>query len=408
MTAMIKKDPNADNEEGRDYTQESGWFPIFRSGKYPQADVSADDVNEAAEEFAMSGRRPPITLDHLTPDDFKPNAKPGPSAGNIIALRAVDSTDARYPNTRVLEARAKVNHSARWETRDGSRRNVSASFYKAKHPTDGKTRFALHHLALLGAAPPAVHGLPEVFFSEQNRAATAEEVLFFGEGSGFELPIRESNPVSKQESKVETITFSERDALLSEQKATIELAHSTEIASFKEQITVAEGKVKSFSEELEATKASIPTLVEKARAEGVTVGEQTATEKLQANFKAETERSEVVSFAEGLLKSGRINQKEFTPDGKPTLVDTILSIPAGPARDSYRELLSARPALTTEKVEEKGKNFRGEMPAGENMSPEAREQANVVEAKKRQKTGEFTSFREALFAVRAERSEGRA
>jgi hypothetical protein len=408
MTGIIKKDPNQDNEQNRDYTTESEWFPIFRSGKYKQGNITNEKVNEAAEEFAMSGRRPPITLDHLTPEDFKPDAKPGPSAGNIVALRAVDSTDARYPGTRVLEARAKVSHRATWETREGGRRNVSAGFYNFTHPTDGKTRFALHHLALLGAAPPAVHGLPEVFFSEQNRAGSAEEVLFFGEGSGFELPIRESNPVSKQESKVETINFSEHEALLAKQEAELALAHSTEITSFKEQITVAEGKVKSFSEELEATKASIPVLVETARAEGVKVGEQTATEKLQVNFKAETERSEVVSFAEGLLKTGRINQKEFAPEGKPSLVDTILLMPVGPARDSYRELLSARPALTKEVVDEKPKNFRGEMPSGENMSPEAREQANVVEAKKRQKTGEFTNFREAIMAVRAERNEGGA
>ena len=407
MTGILPKNgENVVPESDRDHSVESDWFPIFRSGKYPQAEFTREHVQEVADEFNLTGRRSPVVFDHLTKADMAPEAKPGAAAGNIIALRAVESMDPRYPGTKVLEARAKMSWWARMRTRDGEYRNLSASFSKSKHPTDQKVRRSLHHVALLGAAPPALQGLPEVIFSEQTPNESELEILSFVQEGGISLPEPSTNrDANNQEHRVETINFTEHTARLEAQEAKLSLAHSQELTSFREKLDAAVEEVASFKEQLqaavsahEATKAGIPAAVETAKQEGIVEGQRIATETANASFKEQTERAEVVSFAESLLKSGKINQKEFAPEGKPSLVDTILSIPAGDARESYRELLSKRPALVKDPSEETT-NFRGAAPATGDLTPEKKEEAQVSHAKKLVKDGEFKSFREAYTHV---------
>ena len=402
MTGIIPKvGENPIPDADRDHTVESDWFPIFRSGKYPQADFTTADVQEVADEFNLTGRRSPVVFDHLTKADLAPDSKPVAAAGNIIALRAVDSIDPRYPGTKVLEARAKMSWWARHRTRDGEYRNLSASFSKSKHPTDQKVRRSLHHVALLGAAPPALQGLPEVIFSEQTPNETDSEILSFVQEGGIPLPHPSKSHANNQEHRVETINFTEHTARLEAKEAQLNLAHSQELIKFREELATATEQVTSFKEQLEAavsaheaTKAGIPAAIETARQEGIVEGERIATEKATASFKEQTERAEVTLFTEGLLKSGKINQKEFALEGKLSLVDTILSIPAGPARESFRELLSKRPALVPE-VGAQPVGFRGVALDSGELSPEKKEEAQVSMAKELVKKGEYSNFRAA-------------
>lgn len=403
MTTLIKKNGQApevefdrDSDEGRDEMIQTDWFKIFRSGDYPQFEVDEEKVEEIAFEFNQSGRRPPIVFDHLTPADFDKNAKPGAAAGYIVALRAVDEDDPRFLGKKALEAKAKVSFWASYRTRSGEYRNLSVGLYKHDSHEDGKTRLALHHLALLGAAPPAVEGLPEVIFRESIDSKEEKVLSFAQQGYGIPLPRPTENPNAIQrESKVETINFSEHQALLKAREGELTLDHQKEIQTFSEKLRTAESEVATFRSQLETFQAELPTKLEQARAEGVEAGKTAASVEAEANFKAQTEKSEVVVFCEGLLKTGKVNQKEFAPEGKLSMVDTILSIPAGPARESYRELLSARPALPGTPGAPVAA-FRGEGVDPANMTAEEKEAKVSREAKAAVARGEFKNFREAF------------
>ena len=358
-----------------------------------------------------------MVFDHLTAEDFLPNSKPGAAAGFIHALRAVDTTDPRWPNTRTLEAKAKMGGYAQYSSRGGLYRNMSAGFYKPKGQ-DGKKRFALHHLALLGAIPPAVHGLPELILSEQNSPENLSEILSLEIEGDIPVSPPSVKNVSNQERTVETINLSEHKSLLSLREAELKLDHSAVVTTYKEQVTTLEGKLLKLSEDLEAV-VSEKTELEKtleaekadkiiaveaakqaAEAEGIVKGEAQATEKVERTYREATVRGEVTMFCEGLLKTGRINQKEFKPEGKTPLVDLILSMPAEAAAN-YRELLEKRPAVTTEPGAEVLAGGASPAEIVLNGSAEAKEANDDKRAKRLVAEGKFKNYREAYNFARS-------
>lgn len=419
MTTLIKKNRQApeqefdeNSEEYRDQMIQTDWFKIFRSGDYPQIEVDNAACDEIAYEFNQSGRRPPIVFDHLTPSDFDKNAKPGAAAGYITALRCVDEDDPRFPGKKVLEAKAKVSWWASYRTRSGDYRNLSVGLYKHDSHEDGKTRMALHHLALLGAAPPAVEGLPEVIFRESPNTKE-ETVLFFAQqGLGIQIPHPESNRsspnhVNQREPKVDTINFSEHEALLKVKESELTLKHSGEIATFSAKLTAAETELATFREQLETAKAELPAKLEEARAAGFEAGKTAAKTEAEASFRELTERQEVISFCDGLLKDGKVNQLEHTPKDGPSLADTILAVPAGPHRAAFREMLSKRPALPgTPGSKASEQNFRGADLGDGNLSDEALETKITKEARAAVGKGEFKTFREAFTTLMRAAKEG--
>ena len=413
MTGIIRKviddTTPPDAEVRRDGTKETDWFPIFRSGKYPQGTYTRSDVDEIVEEAKLSGRRPPMVFDHLTPEDFGPNAKPGAAAGFLIDFRAVDSTDSRYPNSRVLEARAKAGWSAVWGTREGGYRNISVGLYRAASPS-GKKMLAVHHLALLGAAPPQVNGLPEVLFSERNSASALDEILFFSIESEAAGAVSNPNPAERgPKVAVETISFSEHRAELGRQEADLKLAHSTEVNSFKEQIAsfkaqaetakaeadAAKAEAETAKAELETVKASIPVAEEAAKQEGVKEGIEQGKAQAERLFSEKNAQRELEVFCEDLRKQGKLTEQELKGDGKKPAMSARLFAMPEEVREEFKALLSSRTGVVAPSGE-KPENFRGEQPESTDVEAEM-----TKEAQELVRQGKFSNFRESYSHVKA-------
>lgn len=369
MTKLLERpdvsglDPN--DSARRDYTNETDWFPIFRSGDYPQGKFTPADIDQVVDEFSMHGRRSPIVNDHLTKEDFAAGSKPGSSLGNVIALRAVDSTNPLYPGARELQARAKVGYSAAWQTREGARRNVSAGFAKVKSVKDKTVRWALHHLALLGAAPPGVMGLPEVIFSEEMSLYEGSEILRFSTDAGIPVPANESTGPTNQENRVHTIAFTEHQALLQARESELKLEHSGEVASFKEQIQELNGQIAQFKAEteaataaagaakaeLETAKADAAVKVEEAKQAGIKEGQEAGKADAHRMYEEQRTKDALVAFCDKLHADGKLTEAEFkgvpAVDGKPAehpMAEALFTMPE-PTRARFTALLEARPGV---------------------------------------------------------------
>lgn len=335
--------------ESRDQMQETEWFPVFRSGKYPQGNFSVKDVDLMAEEMALSGRRSPIVFDHLTKDDFKENAKPGSAAGYIIEARAVDDADARYSGERLLEVRAKVGWHARYATREGSYRNCSIGIGEFKG-RDGKKRFGIHHLALLGAAPAGVDGLPEVIFSESSSEIPLTVLSF-----------SEMDAVASSNQETSMINFADHQAALDKQKTELTAKFNADLEAAQAEVTEAEkaaeeaeaakaaaeaaaaeaAAAKVEAEKLaETAKADVVVKVEEAKQEADKAGYERGLAEGERRFNAQKEKDDVVAFCTSLFQAGKVTEQ----DSK-SLPDTILALPAGEHRDRFRSLLESRPGV---------------------------------------------------------------
>lgn len=353
--------------ESRDQTIETDWFPIFRSGKYPQGNFSKADIEEVVDEWKVSGRRAPMVFDHLNSADLADDSKPGSAGGFLVELRSAEETDERYAGETLLEARFKVNWFACYATRGGMYRNCSIGLAKFKC-RDGKKRLGIHHLALLGAAVAGVDGLPEVIFSEM---VTGEERvnLSFSEMDGAP---------SKEESM---ITFKDhQEALEKAEKAVrdeLTARFTAEIDELKSGVTEAETKAaeatasaEAVKSELETTKAELETVkadsvvaTESAKQEADKAGYERGLVEGERRFNAEKERSEIVGFCASLFVSGKVSEDESK-----TLPDTILALPAGAHRDQFRRLLDSRPGVPRE-GDSASKNFSSR-PHGEEANSE--------------------------------------
>lgn len=360
FTAMKPK-PNPDSvvpgsTESRDEMQESEWFPVFRSGDYPQGKFTKSDVDQMAEEWLMSGRRAPIVFDHLTKADFAENAKPGSAAGYIIEARAVDETDPRYLGERVLECRAKVGWSARYYTREGSYRNCSIGIGNFKC-RDSKKRFGIHHLALLGAAPAGVDGLPEVIFSESSSEIPVT-VLSFSQMDATASPNQESSMINfadhqaaldKQKTELTAKFSADLEAAQAETAAAEKAAEEAEAAKVAAEAAAAAAEAEKAAAEAakveaekvaETAKADVVVKVEEAKQEADKAGFERGQAEAERRFNADSEKSEVTAFCLSLFKAGKVTEQ----DSK-SLPDTILTLPAGEHRDRFRSLLESRPGV---------------------------------------------------------------
>lgn len=401
MTGILKKqidDTTApDAEVRRDSTIETDWFPIFRSGTYPQGKFTRGDIDEVVEEFKLTGRRPPMVFDHLTKEDFGENAKPGRAAGFLIDFRAVDSTDSRYPGARLLETRAKASWSAKYATREGEYRNSSVGLYRCAGQ-DGKKRLAVHHLALLGAAPPQVQGLPEILFSERVGASEAEEILSFSVEDCYAPASQPKNePAAEERGMKDTINFSEHEALLGKLESDLKLTHSTEVAAFKEEIAnfkaaveTATAEAEAAKAELETVKASLPVVEETAKQAGIAEGIEQGKVQAERLFSDKNTQRELELFAEGLRKEGKITEQEFKGDDKkPALSARLFAMPEA-VRQDFKDLLSARVGVAVTTGSSVVDNFRGETPAASDA-----EVALTKEAQALVRDGKFANFRDA-------------
>lgn len=129
------------------------WIPIFRGGKQTDSQGREHDgdalIDKAVSVFNAAAHEPPVCIGH--PAD---NA---PAFGWVEALKK--GTDLKsVPGAAVLLAKFKqIQPEFAGMVKQGLFKKRSAAFYP-----DGRLR----HVAFLGAAPPAVKGLPDMAFSE--------------------------------------------------------------------------------------------------------------------------------------------------------------------------------------------------------------------------------------------------
>jgi hypothetical protein len=202
---------------------------------------------------------------------------------------------------------------------------------------------------------------------------------------------------------METIAFTEHQALLGKQEAEIKLSFSEQIKSFKEQVadlTVkveeATAKVVAASAEVAKVQAESVVAVEAARAEGVIIGTRDGKAESERVFNEKLERQEISAFCDGLVKSGKISQAELTPEGKHPLADVLFSLPSE-HRESMKTLLSNRPALASF-----GEHKAATLPAGSPPSGGAiTDESLMSKASELRASNPSMQFRESITTAKA-------
>lgn len=137
-------------------------FEIFKPGRHTAAsgvtlEFSEDDMRRAVDAYDPAVHEAPIVVGH--PKDN------GPAYGWVGALSFADSGAIQADPIQVDADFAEMVSAGRFKKR-------SASWYmpgSANHPLKGTDRhdtYYLRHVGFLGAQPPAVKGLKEVAFSE--------------------------------------------------------------------------------------------------------------------------------------------------------------------------------------------------------------------------------------------------
>ena len=415
FTAMRPR-PNPDDvvpgsTEARDEMSETDWFPVFRSGKYSQGTFTRADVDQIAEEFAMSGRRPPIVFDHLNAQDLSADAKPGSAAGYGVECRAVDDTDPRYSGERLLEMRAKVCWWASYQTRSGGYRNCSIGIAK-EVGRDGKKRLCFHHLALLGAAPPGVNGLPEVIFSAAGGESGAKSeclVLSFCEDETPTTPTKDAGmsmisfadhqaAVQVAEEKVRTeLTAKFTADLEAAQAATTAATEATaavqaELDTVKAESETVKAELETVKTELDTVKTDSAVKVEEVRAEARDAGYKDGLFEGERRFNEQREKEEIESFCDQLRQTGRVNEAERAE------LPAMIFAQQGEQRARFRALLQNRPGLPM------GDSTNFTRPPETEEKTEKSEEALLVEAQAlfKNEPTRFSNLSDAFLHVRRE------
>ena len=234
---------------------------IFRAGTHIDDagavhEFSEADLNGMASSYSPSVREAPLTVGH--PKDNLP------AYGWVKGLTR-NAAGVLTISTHSVEPQfAEMVQAKRFPKR-------SASFYPPQspnNPTPGK--WYLRHVAFLGAQPPAIAGLKDIQFSEDD----AGGAVCFSETVSAPSPNQE--PLSMTEAEIKAL----QDKLAAEQKARAEADDKAKAAEDKATAAVAQAK---------AAETQAASFAEKAKADR------------KAGF---------VSFAEGQVQAGRLLPKD--------------------------------------------------------------------------------------------------
>lgn len=230
---------------------------IFRAGRHIDDSGTTHEFSEAdvagmARSYSPALREAPLTVGH--PKDNLPAygwVKSAEVQGGVLVI-----------NPHQVEPQfAEMVNAGRFKKR-------SASFYPPSapnNPTPGN--WYLRHVAFLGAQPPAIAGLKDIQFSEDD----AGGVVCFSEETDPPAPAstHQQESLSMTEAEIQAL----KDKLAAEEKARAE----------------AEAREKAAKEEADKAKAETASFAEKAKADRT------------AGF---------VSFAETQVKAGRLLPKD--------------------------------------------------------------------------------------------------
>jgi len=293
---------------------------IFRAGTH--RDLHGRDIKFTAEDLAAiaasydTSKPAPLVLGHPKTDDPAYGWAAGLTVGEDgLLYAALDQVDA----------------SLAADVRAGRYRNVSASLWQPDHPSNPKPgSWYLRHIGLLGAASPAVSGLPPV-----NLASDAGVACF-----EFSAPSRLWGW-----SEVASLFGRVRDYLIEA------------IGTEKADQVVPRWQIDSLAELSQPETASAPAFAAApgappptppapttepamtqpknpadpadfaARESALSAREQeiAAREKAIADAERQRQRTEAVAFAAGLADAGRILPRHQAP-----LVEVLLALPPAP------------------------------------------------------------------------------
>lgn len=131
---------------------------VFKAGPQVSAqgvqrEFSPDDLQEVVESYDSKIHEAPLVIGHSGDNDSTP------SFGWIKGFSR--KGDDLYANVEFTDAAKDL-------VKNGHYRKVSISFYSPESPINPhKGKWSARHLALLGAAPPAVKGLESLSFTEE-------------------------------------------------------------------------------------------------------------------------------------------------------------------------------------------------------------------------------------------------
>lgn len=164
-----------------EYSALEEFFPVAVTGKYPQGNLSEGIFDEIVSTFSPVKHEPPVTIGHINQSHADK-----PAAAWISGVKRVG---------KVLFAKCKQVwktfdeevQSGRYKKRSiGLRRNAAGKLY-------------LHHLAFLGAMPPACEGMPNIYdlgiYEGMN--ADGENVFDYDDNKTNPNPKQRSGPVKE-------------------------------------------------------------------------------------------------------------------------------------------------------------------------------------------------------------------
>ena len=284
-------------------------YKVFTAGKYPQGDITEDDLKSIAENYDPDYHEAPLTLNHKSE---------GPSLGwvNKVVAKGKD----------LFVGFKDVNEDAKKITSKGEykRPSIEISNYEGK----GKYLRAVS-LVLF----PAVKGLPEMQF----KTADGEAVIYFSEG---EINFNKLNNI-----KMDITKFSEKLGL--SESATVEDV----VNSFNEKFDEKVKEVETLTDEVKTLKDNakkfeeekISSLVSNALASGKITKAQEESIKTFATSNYDACKKYVESLpVQNIYKNDQSKSK--SPEGKSKEVSyqDILKDPSLSAQFSEEELEDLR------------------------------------------------------------------
>ena len=273
------------------HTPPMNWIEIFRAGTHIDSGgtthhFTASDLDRTVTSFDPSLHEPPLVIGHPEMD--------APAWGWVAGLK-------REGNS-LLASFKNVPGVVREAVEKGRYKKRSAAFY-----TDGRLR----HVGLLGAAPPAVHGL--------------KDIVAFASGEGMES-YEFVSPLHAQEGQVNEAELKKRIAELEAENTLLQAKADGSTPEKVAELEAALKKLRGEKEAAEAAKEQAETAKQATEQAFAEAKKQARTAELQGKIDAFINEgrilpalaSKVLAFAEHLDRAGELQFSET--EGKKPVV----------------------------------------------------------------------------------------
>lgn len=374
-------------------------FEIFRVGRHTAASgttlsFSEDDLRRAVEAYDPALHEAPIVVGH--PKDNLP------AYGWVKALAFGEGGAIEAEPIQVDEAFAEMVQAGRFKKR-------SASFYTPDAPNNPKPGvYYLRHVGFLGAQPPAVKGLKDVAFSEEEEGVVefADTTYVASLVARMARSLRDWLIADKGiEAADKVIPDYLVSSLDDEARKPVDAAMTAPTLFSEDDMTITKEQFEAEKARADKAEADLKAATQAAAAQAAEFSER---EKALAAREAAAARKEVEARVEVLVKEGKV-----LPAQKKSAVDFAMSLNGAEAtfdfgegekakkvtqRDLYLEQLAAGPKLVNY-GESAGTESGGN--AAEGMTAQQIADKAIEFREAEAKAGRKITTTEAVAAVRA-------